>query len=109
MVFYRSDHISDGDTDWLEQSSFRYITHVGLVYAVGENGPTIAESTNAFSAALGKSGLNNDVTLFGNVRASGQEQRVVMAARHPVAWGHKGNVPSNFTKYRGTEVQQWKN
>lgn len=105
MVFYRSDHISDGDTDGLEQSSFRYITHVGLVYNLTENGPTIAECTNAFSSALGKSGLGNDVTKFGNVRAAGQEQRVVMAARHPVAWGHKGNVPTNFTTYRGADVQ----
>ena len=105
LVFYRSTDISDGETDGLEQSSFRYITHVGIVYALGENGPTIAESTNAYSAALGKSGLNNDVTLFGNVRASGQEQRVVMAARHPVAWGKGGNVPDNFTVYRGVDVQ----
>lgn len=104
LVFYRSTDISDGDTDGLEQSSFRYITHVGIVYALGDNGPTIAESTNAYTAALGKCGLNNDVTLFGNVRASGQEQRVCMAARHPVAWGKGGNVPENFTPYRGIKA-----
>lgn len=34
-----------------------------------------------------------------------KEQRVVMAARHPVAWGHTGNVPTNFTTYRGADVQ----
>ena len=38
LVFYRGDHISDGDSDGLEQSSFRYITHVGVVYNV--NGKT---------------------------------------------------------------------
>ena len=105
IVFYRGNHISDSDNDGLEQSSFKYITHVGIVYSIGPNGPTIAESTNAYSASVGKSGLNDDTTLFGNVRGAGQEQRVVMAARHPVAWGHKGNVPNKFTKYRATEVQ----
>ena len=105
LVFYRGDDISDGDSDGLEQSSFRYITHVGVVYNVTEYGPTIMECSSAFSATLGKSGLGNDVTKFGNVRAAGQEQRVVMAARHPAAWGHTGNVPTNFTTYKGADVQ----
>lgn len=106
LVFYRGDHISDGDKDGLEQSSFRYITHVGIVYDVTEFGPTIIECTSAYKAAIGKSGLSNDVTKFGNVRAAGQEQRVVMAARHPAAYGFKGNVPNKFTVYKGTEVQK---
>lgn len=106
LVFYRSANISDGDTDGLEQSSFRYITHVGVVYSVQDNIPTIAESSSAYTAAIGKSGLRNDVTKFGNMRASGLEQRVVMAARHPSAFGVACNVPLNFTKYRGIEVQK---
>lgn len=106
LVFYRSANISDGDTDGLEQSSFRCITHVGVVYDVQDNIPTIAESSSAYTAAIGKSGLRNDVTKFGNMRASGLEQRVVMAARHPAAFGAACNVPPNFTKYRGTEVQK---
>lgn len=106
LVFYRSSNISDGDTDGLEQSSFRYITHVGIVYDVKDYIPTIIESSSAYTAAIGKCGLNNDVTKFGNMRASGLEQRVVMAARHPGAYGKGGNVPAMFTKYRGTEVQK---
>lgn len=106
LVFYRSDDISDGDTDGLEQSSFRYITHVGIVYDVQDNIPTIMESSNAYAAAIGKCGLRNDVTKFGNVRASGLEQRVVMAARHPAAFGKGGNVPTKFSLYRGIEVQK---
>lgn len=106
LVFYRSEHVSDGETDGLEQSSFRYITHVGIVYDKDEEGNlTILESSNAYSAAIGKSGLGNDVTKFGNVRAAGQEQRVAMCARHPAAYNLGGNVPSKFETYRGTEVQ----
>lgn len=105
LVFYRGDHISDNDSDGLEQSSFRYITHVGIVYNVTEFGPTIAESTSAYAAAVGKSGLGTDVTKFGNIRGAGQEQRVVMAARHPAAYGVTCNVPSSFSVYRGTEVK----
>lgn len=106
LVFYRSDNISDGETDGLEQSSFRHITHVGIVYNVTEDGPTIMECTNAYKIAIGKSGLGDDVTKFGNVRGAGQEQRVVMAARHPAAFGYACNVPEKFEVYKGTEVQE---
>lgn len=106
LVFYRSEHISNSETDGLEQSSFRYITHVGIVYDKDEEGNlTIFESSSAYTAALGKSGLGDNVTKFGNVRGAGQEQRVVMCARHPVAFGLGGNVPDEFKIYRGTEVQ----
>lgn len=105
LVFYRSRDISDNDTDPLEQTSFMYITHVGVVYDVTEDGPVIAESTNAFTAAVGKAGLSDTVTRFGNVRGADLENRVVMAARHPAAFGVVGNVPDEFTLYRGTEVQ----
>lgn len=105
LIFYRGDHISNGDNDGLEQSSFRHITHVGIVYDLTENGPTIMESTNAFKAGIGKSGLGDDVTKFGNVRGAGQEQRVVMAARHPAAYGAPCNVPTKFTKYKGVDVK----
>lgn len=99
LVFYRSKDVSDGETDGLEQSSFRYITHVGIVYNRAEDGTlTILESSSAYKACIGKSGLGDDVTAFGNVRGAGQEQRVVMCARHPVAFGKGGNVPSKFDK-----------
>lgn len=106
LVFYRSEHISNGDTDGLEQSSFRHITHVGIVYDVTEAGPTIMECTSAYKIAIGKCGLGNDVTKFGNVRAAGQQQRIVMAARHPAAYGTACNVPDKFTVYKGTEIQE---
>lgn len=101
LVFYRSTNVSDGDTDGLEQSSFRYITHVGIVCDISDEGElTIAESSSAYKACLGKSGLGSNVTAFGNVRGAGQEQRVVMCARHPVAFGFDGNVPNEFETYR---------
>lgn len=104
LVFYRGNHISDGSKDGLEQSSFRYITHVGIVYNVTEEGPTIIESSNAYKISIGKSGLGDDVTKFGNVRGADQEQRVVMAARHPAAFGVKCNVPNKFSVYRGIDI-----
>lgn len=101
LVFYRSNDISDETTDGLEQSSFRYITHVGIVYDKTDDGIlTIAESSSAYSACIGKSGLGDDVTTFGNVRGAGQEQRVVMCARHPVAFGYACNVPDKFDIYK---------
>ena len=104
LVFYRSDHISDKDNDGLEQSSFRYITHVAVVYDVKPEGPIMAESTNAWTAAVGKFGLSSGMSKFAKVRAAGEEQRVVMAARHPAAYGNGGNVPSKITTYRGSEA-----
>lgn len=106
LVFYRSDNISDAEQDGLEQSSFRYITHVSIVYDKTEDGTlTLMESSNGFTAAIGKSGLSDEVSKYGNVRGAGQEQRVVMCARHPAAYGLGGNVPDKFTTYRGTEIQ----
>lgn len=101
LIFYRSDNISDGDTDGLEQSSFRYITHVGIVFNKQDGILTILESSSAYSAAIGKCGLGDDVTTFGNVRGAGLEQRVVMCARHPIAFGFDSNVPIKFENYRG--------
>lgn len=101
LVFYRSTDVSDGSTDGLEQSSFRYITHVGIVYNKTDDGIlTILESSSAYSACIGKSGLGDDVTTFGNIRGAGQEQRIVMCARHPVAFGMGYNVPGEFNRYR---------
>lgn len=115
MVFYRSDSIVDGDTDQLENASFRFITHVGLVYDITADGvPIILECTNAYSnKVMGKCGISkNDgaqysVTKpshpFGNVRGANLGYRNVMCARHPATFGHTGNVPSSFAAYRGAD------
>ena len=105
LIFYRSRSITDNSTDTLEQTSFKYITHVAIVYDITDDGPTIIECTNAFTNPIGKSGLGNDVTRFGNVRGADLENRVVMAARHPAAFGIDCNVPDSFSAYRGTEVK----
>lgn len=106
LVFYRKRNISDNSEDDFEQGVFRYISHVGIVYSVDPvYGPMIYESTDAFSSGMGKFGLGDDVSAYGNVRAVDLETRVCMAARHPAAWGNGGNVPSNFEVYRATEVQ----
>lgn len=106
LVFYRKRNISDASEDDFEQSAFRYISHVGIVYSVDPvYGPMIYESTDAFTSGMGKFGLGDDASAYGNIRAVDLETRVCMAARHPAAWGNGGNVPSNFEVYRGTEVQ----
>ena len=103
LVFYRADSITDGDTDELEATNFRNITHVGVVYNVNSDGTlTIMECTNAYTANIGKCGIStaSGVTTFGLVRGSNLNYRVEMCARHPSAYGDGGNVPTKFTPYR---------
>ena len=102
LVFYRSRNITDGTNNTLEQTSFKYITHVGIVYAINEYGPMIAESSDFYTAGVGRCGVGGNSAL-GITRAADLDNRVVMAARHPIAWGNGGNVPSNFTAYRGIQ------
>ncbi len=112
LVFYRAESIIDGDTDDLEESSFRNITHVGIVYDLTAAGvPIIAECTNVYSNhIMGKCGISTAggafygvggaTTPFGVVRGANLGFRNVMCARHPVAFGHTGNVPAAFAPYR---------
>lgn len=102
LIFYRSGSISDGDDDELEQTSFRYITHVGIVYDKNEDGPIVLESSSAWAAAVGRFGYDDALGTFANVRAADQEVRVCMVARHPAAYGVPCNVPDRFEVYRGT-------
>lgn len=104
LVFYRADNISDEDKDELEQTSFRYITHVGIVLEKDVDGLIIAESSSVYSAALGSCGYGEEFSKFARVRAASVENRVVMCARHPAAFGHQGNVPSKFSLYRGVDA-----
>lgn len=103
LVFYRTESEVDGDTDALEQTSFRNITHVGIVYDLDENGiPVIIECSSAYTAAIGKASLSPKAvsSTFGKVRGAHLTTRVVMAARHPYAWGIEKDLPQNFTTYR---------
>lgn len=103
LVFYRTDNEIDGDHDNLEQTSFRNITHVGVVYDLDEDGiPLIAECSSAYSADLGCASLspNFDLSTFGLVRGAHLTSRVIMAARHPAAWNKNSNVPEHFEIYR---------
>lgn len=110
LVFYRTESLIDGDKDELEEASFRNISHVGVVYKLTADGiPIIMECTTVYSKALGKCGIDkvsgsSVPSRFGLIRGANLEYRVVMCARHPVAYGHSGNVPSMFYKYRGTGV-----
>lgn len=111
LVFYRTQSEQDNNDDEVEQAVFRNITHVGIVYDVDKKGkPIIIESSDAWAANLGFIGLdekvkklNGDVSYYGVIRAVNYERRVVMAARHPAAFGFGGNVPTEFTKYRGVK------
>lgn len=112
LVFYRAESLIDGDTDDLEESSFRNITHVGIVYDLTAAGdPIIAECTNVYSNdIMGKCGISTAdgaihnvkgaTSPFGVVRGANLGFRNVMCARHPVAFGHTGNVPASFEPYR---------
>lgn len=114
LVFYRSDSISDGYNDELEQTSFRCITHVGIVYDVVDGTPIIMECTSAgtySNGCIGRCGItgNSFVTssdesktlgALGLTRGAGLTNRVVMAARHPAAFDVSGNVPTKFSTYK---------
>lgn len=114
MVFYRATSISDDVTDDLEQTSFRYITHVGLVYDVVDGTPIIAECTSAGTYSNGcigrcgvtstsystSTGASKTLGSLGLTRGAGLTNRIVMCARHPAAFGVTGNVPSAFTTYK---------
>lgn len=114
LVFYRSESISDAHNDVLEQTSFRYITHVGVVYEIVDGTPIIAECTSAgtySNGCIGRCGVtttayktsnNTSKTLgaLGLTRGAGLTNRIVMCARHPAAFGVAGNVPSEFASYK---------
>lgn len=103
LVFYRTDNEVDGDNDNLEQTSFRNITHVGIVYDIDEDGiPLIIESSSAYKAAIGCCSLSPEfgVSTFGLVRGAHLTSRICMAARHPAAWNIEGSTPLYFETYR---------
>lgn len=107
LVFYRADDISDEDKDANVNRAFRNISHVGIVYDMVDGEPTIMECTNVYDDpyALGKINMNGD-TNSEVARSAFLHNQTVMVARHPVAYGKGGNVPSKFTVYRGIDVPQ---
>lgn len=114
LIFYRATSISDESTDELEQTSFRYITHVGIVYDIIDGTPIIAECTSAGTYANGcigrcgvtttsyttSTGASKTLGALGLTRGAGLTNRIVMCARHPAAFDVAGNVPSTFTTYK---------
>ena len=114
LVFYRSDSISDGHNDELEQTSFRYITHVGIVYDVVGGIPIIMECTSEgtySNGCIGRCGITKksfktntgdikNLGALGLTRGAGLTNRIVMVARHPSAYGITGNVPAEFSVYK---------
>lgn len=104
LVFYRSESLVDGDTDALESTSFRNISHVGIVYERSGDLITIMEYTNVYTADMGKCILDGGTT-FGMVRAANLGFREVMCARHPASDpAFVGNVPEQFESYRHKEA-----
>lgn len=114
LVFYRSSDISDGETDELEQTSFRYITHVAICYDVVDGTPVFMECTSAgtySSRCTGRYGITKTPyhnasgaeRTLGNLnltRGAKLSNKVVMCARHPAAFGVAGNVPAQFATYK---------
>lgn len=102
LVFYCAGDISDEDSE-LENRAFRNITHVGIVYSMTDGEPMIMDCTNAYEdpSVLGRTSLNSENNNFAVAKSAYQHNQTVMVARHPVAFGKGGNVPSEFTPYRG--------
>lgn len=114
LVFYRSDSISDGYNDELEQTSFRCITHVGIVYDIIDGTPIIMECTSEgtySNGCIGRCGITKEsfktsagdvknLGALGLTRGAGLTNRIVMTARHPSAYGIDGNVPAKFSAYK---------
>lgn len=112
LIFYRTDSMVDASKDELEQTYFRHISHVAVVYDKDAEGNLILmECTDTYSRSLGKCGLvasgvagvdtGSTVSKLGRVRAANLDYRVVMCARHPAANpSFTGNVPSTFAPYR---------
>lgn len=75
LIFYRGSSISDGDDDDLEQSSYRYISHVAVVYDINEYGPVTMESATAYVAAIGVAGMGDEFSTFQNVYTAGRGRK----------------------------------
>jgi hypothetical protein len=100
LVFYRVTSINDAKEDAFEAAEFRNIGHVGIIYQVKSDGTyVIMECTDAFTAHLGKAHQTGSPG-YGVVRGASLENKVVMCARHPAAFGAGGNVPASFSPYQ---------
>lgn len=118
LVFFRITDLSDdfrnksnnSDDDALANRSFRHITHVGIVYDIDKYGyPVIADCTDSYSdpIILSKTTITSS-DIFGATKAAHERNNVVMVARHPAVFGFGGNVPEEFTAYRGSLVgKEW--
>ena len=125
LVFFRRADISNDlrnkpgaeDDDALYNRNFRNIGHVGIVYSFSTDEktekkyPRIADCTNAYAepivisrSTLASTNAVDDT--FSNAKAAYEQNYVVMVARHPAAFGIRGNVPDIFEPYRGQEVDR---
>lgn len=98
LVFFRTPSLVDGSSDSFEQGNFRNISHVAVVYRKAADGTvTFAECTDTGSTIITCS-LSFVEDAYGKCRAADLENRIVMVARHPAAYGKGGNVPAAITE-----------
>ena len=112
LVFFKSQDISDDFRNKSEKSNddalvnrlFRNISHVGIVYDFNSGYPVIADCTDSYTNpnVIGRTSMASS-SAFARIKASYERNNVVMVARHPAAFGKGGNIPSEFTPYRGTK------
>ena len=101
LVFYRGPVYASMGLG--AQLNFRNITHVAIVTDINYEGTgfmEVCESTfqtedNPFTIAKYSIAYEND---FDALRGAMYEERIVMCARHPKAFGKATTIPTNITK-----------
>ena len=93
LLFYEQPPYS---TNSLTNSTFRRIYHVAIITAKINGYFEIAEATNYIPeyALIQHSIFSEDDSLA--AKSGGLINKIVMAARHPSAYGVPGNVPNKF-------------
>ena len=99
LVFFRTPSITDRKNDATEWMSFRNINHVAIVSRIDASGnPVFAEAIETFdSSPIMLESIEPIANAWQAPRCSALMRWAVMCARHPVAFGKGGNVPSNIT------------
>lgn len=99
LLFYACRSLVDGDDDHSESFRFRNITHVAIVTYVNRNTGSISvtESTSLYGSAYPIATCGPGYTdPVNKLRGIYLENKIVMAARHPAAFGLSSNLGTKF-------------
>lgn len=98
LIFYRGPEYSGMTTE--TQLNFREISHVAIVIDANyQNTGDIRVMESTFYDPSGNISINSlyETSVDNKLRAGFYDNRIVMCARHPHAFGATGNVPSAIT------------